>query len=695
MTSETILQGTDGIRGLVSRNIPKTEHRNALTCFLDSGIMTPAFFELYTYSYASLLLMSGCAERGDPIITGWDPRDSSGEFNQAALSGIRKAGLNTVTVGILPTPAIPLYMLKTGASGGVMLTASHNPADQNGIKLFHGTTALKFLPPDDAALSSLIFRLQDRDLTELPEIGNLADHSDVARSFFISFQTDPRNSWVNNVTFEDQILVIDAAKGAVATVVQEIFNGYDFRDVVYTNLTGNINESCGVADLEGHHVIDWDDMVQEDGRFIGYETLETMATLAATESGIGSGDTMLSGLVFDGDGDRCFRLDYDPIEKTVIVSSGDHLGIQMARHLNLKKANSSEPPLFVNTVESDLKTAITAEDEGYQPVITGVGDKWILKRAVIDFIRSQVSTESEYATEIMKQLSEDTAGKDLSGLAVSRSWKQYLAAAGHKTPAAVPRFQIGIEESGHSITPGFFDSDDHRIRCFAGNGIKTGLNALVAIQKLQKDKTLAERIQHLKYPFEPGVKKTYYTYYVHKNRLMPGETFREQLISVIQENVKYTLPETIDATLTKFSEEPALVYFRLSENDRIVGALFVRNSGTEDKSALYLRGDRKLEDSLEPLGMNLHRFMLNGMKNRESEFAVLERQILSTVGHGLSLADLRANNTTPSFDRVLREIEFKEGLLQRQGAQWILTEKGKLLHHDWERQDKSNSEENK
>ncbi len=684
MISTSILQGTDGIRGMVSYDEPRDHNQNALAFFLASGVLTPSFFEHYTYAYASLLLETGSAEKGDSIVIGWDPRDSTGDFNRSAVLGIRKAGLKAITVGVLPTPAIPLFMLKVKASGGVVLTASHNPSDQNGIKLFHGWTALKFLPADDTVLSEKIFDQQDIDLNKLSVSGGYEDQSDVARSFFIRYQTDPRNSWIEKETFEDQILVIDASKGAVAAVVEDIFSQYRFKEIIYTNLEGGINESCGVADLEGQELIQENEIADVNGRFYRYQTLRVMMETARSQLEIQNGELKLSGLVFDGDGDRCFRLDYDPGNNTVIISSGDQLGIHLARYISDRDSPEAGKTWFINTVESDLKTAITAEEEGYKPVITGVGDKWILKKAVLDMIQSQLPVESPQADVLKDILDKEEAGEDLSGIDISKAWKACINAGVVDSSNAKYSFQVGIEESGHSIIPGYIDTGTETLRCFAGNGIKSGLNALVAIQWGVKSQTEKERINYLQKPFQAGVKKTYYTYYVNKSNLMPGTVFRQELEEAVRQAVGKYFQASFHSEQIRFAEEVGLIYFRISKEGKTVGAVFVRNSGTEDKSALYLRGDVELSSFLERIGQQLHLFLLKGLKKIKNEFFQLEKQILKMVAEGDSPEALREANPTLPYIRVLKEIEFKEGLVKRDGPHLKLTEKGKLLNDYWE-----------
>ena len=92
------LQGTDGIRGPIQEHRPPTEH--PVKWYLRTGEITPEFFQLYTYSTCNLLRNFGLTEISNSIVVGWDSRDSSGSFNNAAMLGILQAGLTPCSVGI-------------------------------------------------------------------------------------------------------------------------------------------------------------------------------------------------------------------------------------------------------------------------------------------------------------------------------------------------------------------------------------------------------------------------------------------------------------------------------------------------------------------------------------------------------------------------------------------------------------------
>ena len=136
------LQGTDGIRRetkLASNSECKGLPPQQV--FLEKGWITEQFMELYAYSHIKNLPGPKIPKN---VVVGWDPRDPSGIFIEAVIKGILKAGGNALTLGIVPTPLVPLFMLHQKADCGIMITASHNPNDQNGINLFSPYRGMNF-----------------------------------------------------------------------------------------------------------------------------------------------------------------------------------------------------------------------------------------------------------------------------------------------------------------------------------------------------------------------------------------------------------------------------------------------------------------------------------------------------------------------------------------------------------------------
>ncbi|MFH2133213.1 MAG: hypothetical protein ABIK68_22765, partial [bacterium] len=171
--------------------------------------------------------------------------------------------------------------------------------------------------------------------------------------------------------------------------------------------------------------------------------------------------------------------------------------------------------------------------------------------------------------------------------------------------------------------------------------------------------------------------------------------FRPHLEKTLRSEIEACFPKDYQTRQIHFPEEISLVYFRILKDNKTAGAVFIRNSGTEDKSALYLRGETEMAPFLDRIGMNLHLFMLKEMKNPESEFVQFEIDALHMIGDTLSPDSLRKKYPALPFERILKEVEFKEGLVTRRGNDLKLTKKGNLLNDYWQEQEKPKPEERK
>lgn len=631
----TRLQGTDGIRSHISTELPSGN--NALEHYLNTGLLTPAFFELYAFAFAELLKKEGLAQEGDWITIGWDTRDESGRFNEAAIQGLQKAGLNIRKLGVAPTPLVTLYMLHKGDRGSMVLTASHNPADQNGIKLFLGETGMKLLPPDDEALTGLIYELASRDLNGLSPKGQIREED--AWPFFVKLHQLPENSWNLRGHQLKQSLLLDCSKGALSPGAEALAEGLSER-IQVLNQEGTINQHCGVSEIEGHEVITKKDVISPSAPFAEFPMLH--ACLEEEDS---------IGLVFDGDGDRCFRLDQE--QGKLIVSGGDRLGILLAMDL----AKRGEGGLFIHTVESDIMISAKAKELGFETRITGVGDKWILTQACRDLLQAQIKPSSASAMEFAQLLEKETSALALTKLRVAAKKR------GELDFNRKGRFKIGLEESGHSITTTYLDGPEgRRIIGFVGNGFKAGLNSLFAAHRLGRAALLT--------PYPEGLKRTHYVYHVDKSRLEPGHELREELEQWLLDEAEELIEDKSYGMLRSFGEESSMVFCEIFKDNELMGAAFVRNSGTEDKTSIYLRGDKIQTRLLEGLGKRLHLFLLQRMKDENNPKVIAEREALARI----------ARNEKPDLSKeALAIMERKEGLIKRSLFNFTLTEKGKEL----------------
>ena len=190
------LQGTDGIRR-ESRRSDSSECKGLTPqkIFLEKSWITEQFMELYAYSHVKNLPKKRKIKN---VVVGWDPRDPSGVFIDAVLKGVRKAEATVLKLGVVPTPLVPLYMILQKADCGMMITASHNPNDQNGIKLFSPFHGIKPLPSDDLKLSQLVLRQKYALIKKKPALGKQKNSRKSALKLFGKFTLFPENSWIDD-----------------------------------------------------------------------------------------------------------------------------------------------------------------------------------------------------------------------------------------------------------------------------------------------------------------------------------------------------------------------------------------------------------------------------------------------------------------------------------------------------------------
>jgi phosphomannomutase len=253
-------------------------------------------------------------------------------------------------------------------------------------------------------------------------------------------------------------------------------------------------------------------------------------------------------------------------------------------------------------------------------VLTGVGDKWVLKQAA------------------------DHPG----------------------------RYGIGSEETGHNISRGYVTTRAGReLEVFLGNGLKSALNTFVA--------TRGMKAREAARPFPRGFKKTFYVYYTKKELLRQGgEVFRD-LEELIRREC--TLGEV---ALQPRPEEPDMLYLAVKGPDgRQRAGIFVRNSGTEEKTGVNVRGT--LEDSAELLRAGEEAILLvaREMKDREHAMAQAERAVLESLRDGPRASDELPVPGGVHRERLLEELANKEKVIRACEAGYELTPLGARMLEAW------------
>jgi phosphoglucosamine mutase len=273
------------------------------------------------------------------VVIGKDTRISGYMLESSLESGITSMGGNPYLVGVLTTPGIAFITQSMRADAGIVISASHNPYQDNGIKIFSGS-GYKLSDEEEEVIEKLILGGKLPDMVPPPkEMGRAKRIEDVLGRYIVFL----KNTFPRDLSMEGMKIVIDAANGAAYKVAPEtlIELGADV-EVIHNKPDGiNINENCG-----SQHTQDLRKRVVESGADIG--------------------------LAFDGDADRLIAVDDKGHEVT-----GDQILIICANVL--KNQGKLENDLVVSTVMSNLGLSIACKKYGLNQYASKVGDRYVLE----------------------------------------------------------------------------------------------------------------------------------------------------------------------------------------------------------------------------------------------------------------------------------------------------------------------------
>ncbi len=308
------LFGTDGVRGLANKD---------LTAELALDLAVAA-----AHILAEKGVFQSTPAHKPRAIVGQDSR-ASGEFLEAAVvAGLLSAGVDVYRVGVLPTPAIAHLVAESGADLGVMISASHNPMPDNGIKFFaKGGGKL-----DDALEAAIEARLGEP--WERPTgngVGRVVDDQSAYEQYIYHLLGSL------NTSLHGLKVVVDCANGASSEVAPAVYRRAGAEVVAIHNAPNgwNINDGCGST-----HMDDLIAEVKKQGADLG--------------------------IAHDGDADRCLAVDANGN-----VVDGDFILAILATHMKV--------PAVVGTVMSNLGFVKAMEGTGIKVEKTAVGDRYVLE----------------------------------------------------------------------------------------------------------------------------------------------------------------------------------------------------------------------------------------------------------------------------------------------------------------------------
>ena len=314
--------GTDGIR-----RIANTE-------------LTPQL--VYKVAKAGAYVLSKHTNHTPTILIGRDTRISGTLIESAMTAGFLSYGANVKLLGVIPTPAVAYLTRKLKADASVVISASHNTFEFNGIKFF-SNKGMKIPDSLEEEIEEVMDSGKLEELTAKNEKIGVAEYCFDLMNEYIYFFRKHFDDSIEKHLREDFVVGIDTANGATSVVAEKVFKdlGINYKIINHTPDGININDNCGSTHLGN---------------------LKKFVV-----------DNKLSlGIAYDGDGDRCLAVDENGEE-----IDGDKLLAIISS--SLKKKGKLNKDTIVATVMSNLGLNKYAENNGLQLIQTKVGDRYVLE----------------------------------------------------------------------------------------------------------------------------------------------------------------------------------------------------------------------------------------------------------------------------------------------------------------------------
>ena len=315
------LFGTDGVRGIANTEI---------TCDLAMNI-----------GRAAAVVLAKDGRRRPVFVIGTDTRASADMLTAALTAGLCSVGADVIRLGVIPTPAVAYLVGKYKADAGIVVSASHNPAAFNGIKLFSGD-GYKLPDELEEEIESLVLRKR----TEYPqptggEVGRVTVAKNAVKDYI-----DHLKSTALYMP-EGVRVAVDCANGAASVTAERLFRelGCEVEILSAAPDGVNINEDCGST-----HLAQLSQFVRERGCELG--------------------------IAFDGDADRCLCVD-----DTGAEVDGDRIMAICA--LDLRERGKLTGNTVVGTIMTNFGFTRFCEEQGLRFIATKVGDRFVLEEMLI------------------------------------------------------------------------------------------------------------------------------------------------------------------------------------------------------------------------------------------------------------------------------------------------------------------------
>lgn len=317
------LFGTDGARGVAN---------SELTCELAMNI-----------GKAAAMVLTDSSSRHPKILIGKDTRISSDMLENALIAGLCSVGANVVVLGVVPTPAVAYLVKKYDADAGIMISASHNPYEFNGIKIFSGD-GYKLPDALENEIEAIVLdRIKPYPCPTHNKIGSITYSENAADDYIEHIKTTIPYS------LSGMKVVFDCSNGSASRTAHTLFSELGI-DCIMLNDTPdgkNINDKCGSTHME---------------KLAEY---------------VKSHDNIDAGIAFDGDADRCLAVD-----ENGDVLDGDFIMTICA--LDMRSRGVLAKDTMVGTVMANMGVNRFCADNNIGFISTDVGDRYVLETMLRD-----------------------------------------------------------------------------------------------------------------------------------------------------------------------------------------------------------------------------------------------------------------------------------------------------------------------
>lgn len=285
-------------------------------------------------------MLAHTSDRHKTVVVGRDTRLSGTMLESAIVAGVTSVGRDAVSIGIVPTPAVASVTVRTGAAAGIMISASHNPIEDNGIKFF-GPDGFKLSDAMEDEIESLI------GSADLPrptgtDIGVARVALNLGKHYYDELYTDAAD-------LRGIEIVVDGANGSAYAIAPYALKklGARVHEINCENDGSRINVHCGATDVRALRA--------------------RVAELRA------AGATRVVGVAFDGDADRAMFVDEEAAALT-----GDHIMFVLGRDLH--ERGELRGNAIVGTVMSNIGLERALKAHGIDLLRAPVGDRYVLER---------------------------------------------------------------------------------------------------------------------------------------------------------------------------------------------------------------------------------------------------------------------------------------------------------------------------